>query len=77
MGKSTWRLKHGTLRTGKRLKEVVTLGALQLSGQQRTLRMRTLLVGTKNVEEYRRPDNDGGFHREYRYRDLGNINSLI
>lgn len=55
----------------------MTLGALQLSGQQRTLCMRTLLVGTKNVEEYRRPDNDGGFHREYRYRDLGNINSLI
>lgn len=43
MGKSTWRLKHGV---NVRLKEVVKLGALHLSGQQRTLRMWTHLVGT-------------------------------
>lgn len=63
MGKSTWRRKHGV---NVRLKEVVTLGALQLSGQQRTLHMRTHLVGSYDVEEYRRLDHDGGFNREYR-----------
>lgn len=35
------------------------------------------LVGIKNVEEYCRFDNDGGFYWEYWYYDLGNINFLI
>lgn len=50
--------------------DVVTRGVVQRSGLRRTLRMRTThLVGTEVIEGYNGPE--GGFHRGYRYRDLG------